>query len=338
MNEATVVEMSGIVVRHGGRTVLDIERLRIAAGERVALIGPNGAGKSTLLRAMSGFAVTAEGEICVLGCALGRAPTTRSLHGLRSKLGFVMQGVHLVQRLSALENVLIGVLGRRSGWRTWTRCFARPDVAEAERALGAVGSARPRRRARRPDVGRRAAEGGDRPHAPATAAADPRRRAHRQPRPCRRRRDLRPAAARGRRRHARRRGAQPCPAAAALRARDRMRGGRIAFDVPLAELDAGRLEALYRAGEANATRNAPAPATAAAAAAAAAGAAAGAGAGAGDRAATAAASAADPAAAAGVGPAADADAPAAVRDAAAVHRAAAAHGAAARRDPEAAAA
>jgi phosphonate transport system ATP-binding protein len=51
----------------------------------------------------------------------------------------VLQGLHLVQRLSALDNVLIGALGRLSGWRSWARCYQGTDVAEALRALDAVG-------------------------------------------------------------------------------------------------------------------------------------------------------------------------------------------------------
>lgn len=134
-----VVALRDVVVRHGTRTVLDIAHLQIAAGERVGLIGPNGAGKSSLLRLLSGFAGPAQGDASVLGCSLRAPVPAHALSGLRAKLGFVMQGVHLVQRLSALDNVLIGLLGRRSGWRTWARCHAASDVAEAERALAAVG-------------------------------------------------------------------------------------------------------------------------------------------------------------------------------------------------------
>ena len=47
-----LLTLSGIAVRHGATTVLDVPRLDIFPGETLALIGPNGAGKSTLLRVM----------------------------------------------------------------------------------------------------------------------------------------------------------------------------------------------------------------------------------------------------------------------------------------------
>ena len=249
VSDAAVVDLRGIVVRHGGRTVLDIDRLRVAPGERIGLIGPNGAGKSTLLRALSGFAGIDEGEASVLGVALGRDPTPGALRRLRARLGFVMQGVHLVQRSSAIENVLIGVLGRRSGWRTWTRCFARPDVAEAEQALAAVGLRdRAGERVDRMSGGERqkvaiARVLLQRPHLiladEPTASLDPAAADE----IC----ALLQRAAEGATLvtvvHSPALLPRLCERVVALQ------GGRIAFDSPLAELDADRLEALYRQGD-----------------------------------------------------------------------------------------
>ena len=49
------IELRGVRCTLAGRTVLDIDRLVVGEGERVALVGHNGAGKSTLLRVLSGF-------------------------------------------------------------------------------------------------------------------------------------------------------------------------------------------------------------------------------------------------------------------------------------------
>ena len=141
------VTLSGLICRAGGRTVLELDALQVRSGERIAIIGANGAGKSTLLRALSGFARPAHGVLTVLGHAVpGLHAHTHSpradLRALRCEVGQVLQGLHLVQRLTALENVLIGGLGRQRGWaawRGWARCPAPADVAEAEAALRAVG-------------------------------------------------------------------------------------------------------------------------------------------------------------------------------------------------------
>ena len=122
-----------------GRITLDVVRLTIAHGERVAVIGPNGAGKSTLLRCLTGFATPARGELRVLGRKVAPRMAASELRCLRNEVSQVLQGLHLVQRLSAQENVLIGALGRLRGWRSWARCHADTDVAQARRALDAVG-------------------------------------------------------------------------------------------------------------------------------------------------------------------------------------------------------
>jgi phosphonate transport system ATP-binding protein len=133
------VEIDHLVCHAGGRPVLDVPQLRIAEGERVAVIGHNGAGKSTLLRCLGGFAVPTRVHASVLGRALGPHLNGTALRALRGEVAQVMQGAHLVQRLSALDNVWIGALGRLSGWRTWLRLPRATESAEAERALAAVG-------------------------------------------------------------------------------------------------------------------------------------------------------------------------------------------------------
>lgn len=139
--------MSGVVVQAGGRTVLGVPHLVIHPGERVALVGSNGAGKSTLLRVLSGLAVPGAGRVEVLGRQVA-APGSRGLsrqewRALRAEIGQVMQGLHLVPRLTALENVLVGASARRSelpAWRSWTRLYPAPLLAEARAALAQLDS------------------------------------------------------------------------------------------------------------------------------------------------------------------------------------------------------
>lgn len=77
------IELRGVRCTLGGRTVLDIDRLVVGEGERVALVGHNGAGKSTLLRVLSGFTRPTAGQVSVLGVRLDtRLPPAR-LRALR---------------------------------------------------------------------------------------------------------------------------------------------------------------------------------------------------------------------------------------------------------------
>ena len=133
------IALDGVAVEAGGRMLLDVPRLRIAAGERVALVGPNGAGKSTLLRLLTGFARPARGTVRVLGRSFGPAGLAASQwRRLRREIGLVSQGLHLVPRLTARENVLIGALRRSPqlpAWRSWTRLFPPALIDEADAAL-----------------------------------------------------------------------------------------------------------------------------------------------------------------------------------------------------------
>lgn len=138
---APAVRLREVSVQAGERMLVDIPHLEIAAGERVALVGPNGAGKSTLLRTLAGFVRIVRGEVHVLGRTFGPAHAALSRaqwRHLRSELGQVMQGLHLVPRLSARENVLIGASVRMqalSAWRNWARLYPAALREEADAAL-----------------------------------------------------------------------------------------------------------------------------------------------------------------------------------------------------------
>ncbi len=137
---APAIEINALrCVAPDGRTTLTIAHLAIAQGERVAIIGPNGAGKSTLLRCLTGFATPQQGELRVLGRHVRPHMAAQALRQLRCEVGQVLQGLHLVQRLSAQENVLIGAMARLHGWRSWARCFPPTETAQALQALAAVG-------------------------------------------------------------------------------------------------------------------------------------------------------------------------------------------------------
>jgi phosphonate transport system ATP-binding protein len=83
------------------------------SGELIAIIGPSGSGKSTLLRCINRMIEPSAGEILIKKLDV-RALGKKELRELRSRIGMIFQHYNLVNRLSVLENVLHGLLGRMS--------------------------------------------------------------------------------------------------------------------------------------------------------------------------------------------------------------------------------
>ena len=84
--------------------------LGVAPGETVAIMGPSGCGKSTLLYLLGGLDRATGGEIWLDGQDLSRL-SERALARLRRlAIGFVFQAFHLMDELTAVENVELPAL------------------------------------------------------------------------------------------------------------------------------------------------------------------------------------------------------------------------------------
>jgi len=84
--------------------------LDLSEGEAVAIVGPSGCGKSTLLYLLGGLERPTAGTLQLAGRRLEQMPEAGLARLRRHALGFVFQAFHLVDELTALENVELPAL------------------------------------------------------------------------------------------------------------------------------------------------------------------------------------------------------------------------------------
>jgi thiamine transport system ATP-binding protein len=98
-----MLEVRGVVVVFGDRTVLDHVDLDVSDGEVVALQGPSGAGKSTLLRVIAGLLVPQAGTVRSGGVDITELPPHRR------GIGMVFQDEQLFPHRDVGQNVEFGL-------------------------------------------------------------------------------------------------------------------------------------------------------------------------------------------------------------------------------------
>jgi phosphonate transport system ATP-binding protein len=135
-----VVRVAGVRKTFASTVALDDVTFDVRRGEVVGLLGLSGSGKSTLLRMLNGLQRPDAGSVHVLDTDVVAA-RGGNLRGLRRQVGFVFQQFELVGRLTVLENVLSGALGRLHGPRFGTPTYSVGLRREALAHLDRVGLA-----------------------------------------------------------------------------------------------------------------------------------------------------------------------------------------------------
>jgi putative ABC transport system ATP-binding protein len=109
MTEPVVVRLRAATKRYeaGSPPALDRVDLEVRAGEAVAVMGPSGSGKSTLLNLVAGVDRASEGAVEVAGFDLTRMSETGLARFRRAHIGIIFQFFHLLEDLTARDNVLL---------------------------------------------------------------------------------------------------------------------------------------------------------------------------------------------------------------------------------------
>jgi putative ABC transport system ATP-binding protein len=84
--------------------------LEISAGETVAIMGPSGCGKSTLLHLFGGLDRPSGGEVLLNNRRIDNLSEKALARIRRTDVGYVFQSFHLMEELTAVENVELSAL------------------------------------------------------------------------------------------------------------------------------------------------------------------------------------------------------------------------------------
>ena len=108
-----MLEIKGINKSFGfGRRKIHVLKgvdLEMKEGEMVALMGPSGCGKSTLLNIIGGLLAADEGGIDLKGVKYGKSSPSNVVDVRRSSVGWIFQDFHLLNHLTAKENVVFAL-------------------------------------------------------------------------------------------------------------------------------------------------------------------------------------------------------------------------------------
>lgn len=104
-----LLEVKDISKLYSNGTVAALQNvsLEVNKGEWVAIMGPSGSGKSTMLNIISCMDKPTSGQVILDGVDITKQSSKELTNIRRDKIGLVFQQFHLVNYLTAVENVMV---------------------------------------------------------------------------------------------------------------------------------------------------------------------------------------------------------------------------------------
>lgn len=129
LDPQALLSLQQVQVCRQGRVVLDGLSFSFLPGSVTAIVGPSGAGKSTLLATLNGLLKPSAGAVVAQG--IGSLDTNSALLAHRQRTATVFQEHALIGRLSALENVLLGLADQRHPFSVlpWPQALRQQAIA-----------------------------------------------------------------------------------------------------------------------------------------------------------------------------------------------------------------
>jgi L-cystine transport system ATP-binding protein len=112
--ENKIIEVKDVHKSFGKNEVLKGVDLRVEKGDVIAIIGPSGSGKTTLLRCINFLEKADKGKLSIGETLLDlNQATKKQILDVRRRTAFVFQNFNLFNNMTALENVMEGLVTAR---------------------------------------------------------------------------------------------------------------------------------------------------------------------------------------------------------------------------------